>query len=543
MTKITGERSKAEAQYRSQQEEKERAHREYTNHKKKARRDEIHHHRNIQKLRAAIPDLLKHAKLFIRKEGGPLIEDQSKVQSFVLETMKYCRRMWYDENPGEILPFRSASFLWEELLEGKFGHWTGMHLAFCCEYCGEKTKGSWEYIIPHLASEHAKKPGMQKLVRCPIEFAPEEKVILGKPIPDWDGAEWPEKIPILANGPKYIPKYLKDKPPRPAPSTSTSSSTSANKSKKLKKQGGDDSSFMSDNSFSLKTSKLGISPRSIIARKIDEASRIPVPHFFQLSLFFKKMVLDFKRNECNVEFNELYYEFVRLAGQPKQLPIWFSHDSMACNTCLHTWDGVESIITLMQHFFEKHHQKHDWQKDMLLMPGPPDILKMLQAVNDRGVERLWNLEAEGHHLDGATARGKVALADQRGEVLCSIDELKLLRVLKKGEDVREGVERRLGELLIRDENGSEERKRKRELEDEAEIDEEEEGEASVDKGKGKERDEELYDELFDGSEDEWDKDAIDPVFDMDLDAHDPMFDSDWCSESFDMEIDNVGMGC
>lgn len=496
MTKITGERAKAETDYRNQQEVKERAHREYMGYRRKARSEETRDHRNLLKLRGEMGELVKSAKEFIKKEGGYLIIDRSRAQSFVLETMKFCRRRWYEKNEDQTLPFRAMYFLWEEVLEGATKIFEDA--SFCCEYCHEN--GTWEEIVFHLASEHPGEPGMEGLARTPVEFAAEEKVILKRPIPNWDGVEWPEKIPILSTGLKFTPRTFKDK----NPSLNCPSTIASNKPRKPRKPGTlrEDTicQYSINNSLPGKFQKPQTTPRNLISRIIVEVSELRVPHFFQLSLFFRKMVAEFKRYKLRVEFNELFYEFIRLCDQDRKAPLWFSHDTLVCNACLHTWDGVQSIVTLMQHFFESHHPSYDWRKDMLLMPGPPDVLGMLQQVSDFDIGHRWDSEAREYELDSSSARLKQSAADRRGEGLCSVEELKALQMLKRaGEGVGDGVERRLGEIMMSGEvGGGFERKRKWETED--------------GKGKGKERDGTPYDE-FEGSEVESEK--WEETFDMD----------------------------
>lgn len=482
MTRIASERAKAEAKYQERQQAKESAHRKYTKIREKARRNENREHCNLLKLRGAMTELVKLAREFIKKEAGYLLLDHSRAQSFVLETMKFCRRRWYEKNEGQALPFRALYFLWEEVLEGAVGSFK--EVDFCCEYCREV--GTWEEIVFHLASEHHKEPEMKCLARNPVEFAADEKVILKRRIPNWDGVEWPEKIPVLSTGPKFTPRNLKDRAPRPSlPICSSITIPSNNKPRKPRKPGtsreGSTCMFSVGSSLSAKFQKPHTTPRVLISRLIVEVSELRVPPFFQLSLFFRKMVADFKRCKLRVGFNELLYEFIRICDQDRKAPVWFSHDALVCNACLHTWDGAQSIITLMLHFFKFHHPNYDWRKDMLLMPGPPDVLAMLRAVNERRIEYRWDLEAEEHALDAASARSKQALADQHGEVLYSIEELKEAQLLKREQ---EGAEKRLHQIMMDADMypGGFDRKRKREVE---------EG-----KGKGKERDGTPCDALF-----------------------------------------------
>lgn len=500
VTRIMSERAKAEAKYQERQEAKEKAHLRYTEIRERARSDELREHRNLLKLRGAMTELVKLAREFIKKEAGYLVLDHSRAQSFVLETMKFCRRRWYEKNEGKTLPFRALYFLWEEVLEGAVGIFKEPD--FCCEYCREI--GTWEEIIFHLASEHHKEPEMERLARNPVEFAADEKVIFKRPIPNWDGVAWPEKIPVLSTGQKFTPRYLKDRAPRPQLSICSSITIASNKPRKPRKPGTSREDpicmFSSIGSnLSTKFQKPQTTPRMLISRIIVEVSELRVPPFFQLSLFFRKMVADFKRYKLRVEFNELLYEFIRICDQDRKAPIWFSHDALVCNACLHTLDGTQSIVMLMLHFFQFHHPNYDWRKDMLLMPGPPDVLAMLRTANDRIIEVRWNREAEEHALDAASANNKQALADQRGEILCSVEELKKLQILKREqEDVREGVENRLRQIMMNAETGPGgfERKRKREGE---------EG-----KGKGKEKDGTPYDAFAsDVEEDEGWEDTFD----------------------------------
>lgn len=496
VTKIMSEKGKAEAKYQERQEAEEEAHRKYTEFRRRARSDELREHRNLLKLRGAMTELVKLAREFIKKEAGCLVLDHSRAQSFVLETMKFCRRRWYEKNEGHTLPFRSLYFLWEEVLESAVGIFK--EAEFCCEYCRET--GTWEEIIFHLASEHHKKLGMKRLARNPVEFAADEKVIFKRPVPNWDGVEWPEKIPVLSNGPKFTPRNLKDKATRPPPSTCSSTTIASSKPRKPRKPGTSREDpicmFSVGSSLSAKLQKPHTTPRMLISRIIVDVSELRVPPFFQLSLFFRKMVAEFKRYKLRVDFNELLYEFIRICDQDRKAPLWFSHDALVCNACLHTWDGAQSIVTLMLHFFQFHHPNYDWRKDMLLMPGPPDVLAMLRAVNDRRIEYRWDLAAEEHGLDAASARSKQALADQRGEVLCSVEELKALQLLKREQEgVHEGAEKHSHQIMMNAEMGPGgfERKRKRE--------------GGEGKGKGKERGGTPYDALLesDVEEDEgWD---------------------------------------
>ncbi|KAI5841768.1 hypothetical protein DFP73DRAFT_554635 [Morchella snyderi] len=458
VTKITTERTRAEAQYKQHQLAKEQAHRKYTNIRRGVRKEEARDYRNLRELKSAMPKLLKYARDFIKREGGVLHLEPRKVQSFIMETFKYCRRTWYEKNPKNPLPFRAAYFIWEEVIEETFNR-GGYDVKFCCEYC--TILGTWEEIIFHLAVDHLKKPDMQGLARYPVEFQPEEKFTYKRPIPNWDGAEWPEKIPICAGGPKFVPKYLKATPLKPVVSASTST-TGSPKPRKPKKPGTKDDPIcvFASNSCTIKPQT---STRMLILRAITELNDLNVPPFFQLSIFFKKIVLEFKRYKFRVEFTELYYELIRICSRSEKTPACFSHDSVMCHTCLCSWEGAESsIITLMQHFFEKHHQVKDWRKDMLLMPGPPDILDMFQKLNDRQMEFRWDQRATEHQLDTSSAREKMTIADQNGDVLCSMEQLKNIIVLKQGTNIFEGVERKNGELHIRDENNSMDRKRKRE---------------------------------------------------------------------------------
>ncbi|KAH0602347.1 uncharacterized protein H6S33_009798 [Morchella sextelata] len=494
VTKITTERTRAEAQYQQRQQEKEQAHRKYTSIRRKVRKEEALDYRNLRELKSAMPKLLKYAKDFIRREGGVLLLESRKVQSFIMETFKYCRRTWYEKNPKNPLPFRAAYFIWEEVIEELFNR-GGFDVKFCCEYC--TILGTWEEIIFHLAMDHQKKPGMQGLARYPVEFQPEEKYTYKRPIPNWDGAEWPEKIPICAGGPKFFPKYLKAAPPKPVISASTST-TGSPKPRKPKKPGTRDDPIcmFASNSCTIKPQT---STRMLILRAITELNDLHVPPFFQLSIFFKKIVLEFKRYKFRVEFNELYYELIRICSRPEKTPACFSHDSIMCHTCLCSWEGAESsIITLMQHFFEKHHQVKDWRKDMLLMPGPPDILDMFQKLNDRQMEYRWDQRATEHQLDTSSAREKMTIADQNGDVLCPMEQLKNIIVLKQGTNIFEGIERKNGELHIRDENNSMDRKRKREA-GEA-FDEDVQGEGS-DKGKESDGSEFSFEDFIAESED------------------------------------------
>lgn len=495
VTRIASERAKAEAKYQERQEAKESAHRKYTKIRQKARKHELREHSNLLRLRGAMAELVKLAREFIKKEAGHLLLDHTRAQSFVLETMKFCRRRWYEKNEGQKLPFRALYFLWEEVLEGAVGNFK--EAGFCCEYC--RKIGTWEEIVFHLASEHHKEPGMAGLARNPVEFAADEKVILKRTIPNWDGVEWPEKIPVLSTGPKFTPRNLKDRTPRPSLSTCSSTTITSNKPRKPRKPGTSREDpicmFSVGSSLSAKFPKPQTTPRILISRIIVEVSELRVPPFFQLSLFFRKMVADFKRYKLRVEFNELLYELIRICDQDRKAPAWFSHEALVCNACMHTWDGAQSIVTLMLHFFQFHHPNSDWRKDMLLMPGPPDVLAMLRTVNDRRIEYRWDQEAEEHALDAASARSKQALADGRGEVLCPIEELKAQQLVKREQ---EGEDKRLQVMMSADMfPGGFERKRKRE---------EDEG-----KGKGKERDDTLYDTFSasDTGEDEGWEDTFD----------------------------------
>lgn len=477
VTKITGERTRAEAQYQKRQQEKEQAHRKYTSLRRRVQREEALDYKNLRELRPAMPKLLKYAKEFIRREAGTLWLEPSRVRSFIMETFKYCRRTWYEKNPKSPLPFRATYFIWEEVIEETFSG-KGLDVTFGCGHC--VFTGTWEDIIFHLAVEHLKEDNMDGLARYPIEFQLDEKYTQKRAIPNWDGAEWPESLPIRVPGTKFNPKYCKTNPPKPDVSASTSTSSSP-KPRRPKKPGTRDEPVCMFSSTSC-TIKPQTSIRMLILRAITELNDLNVPPFFQLSIFFKKLTLEFKRYKYRVEFNELYYEFIRICSRPEKTPAWFSHDSMVCHTCLFSWSGNESIITLMQHFFEKHHLKKDWRKDMLLMPGPPDIIDMISKLNDRQTELRWEQRAAEHQLDVSSAREKIAHAHQNGEILCPIAQLKEILVLKQGVDVFEGVERKNGELLVRDENKGMDRKRKREPCEDFDDDSLEEG-----SNKGKER--------------------------------------------------------
>ena len=375
--------------------------------------------KNLQVLRAAMPSLLKFAKNFVEKEAGQLFLDRAKTPSFILEALSYVRRTWYNAHPNKILVLRAVSFLWENLFEEmNFSR----EIEFICQICGRG--GKLQELFHHIANAHSLDEGITHLrwTKVEFEFLDRDRFIPKSPLVDWDGAEWPEVLPVLPAGLRFAPLVLK--PYFPGHSNHYAGKRAKNSKNIVPVTGG------------MALTKPTNNLRDVVDRFIKLAKGIDVPPIFKLTLFLQKLFHDDSYCKVYLTFNALYYELSRLTG--KHRPSFLKSDSIYCKYCVSNRVPAErypgnnnfnNFIKLMDHFCQTHYAQSDfedkdgladWKRDMFFFPGPLDIVQMWDKLDKDQDGRRWNRLTEDFGFDSRTSTEAVGAAKVSGKALVSL---------------------------------------------------------------------------------------------------------------------------